>query len=84
MTAPTTEVLAAAGPSDDLAYTGTWVRVGLLLVPAVAPATKRVPRRPPAKCGTDGGYYRHVRITKTKACDDCRAAHAAAQRGRAT
>lgn len=28
-----------------------------------------------AKCGTDSGYYRHLRITKTEACGPCKAAH---------
>lgn len=31
--------------------------------------------RPPAKCGTEGGYYRHLRITKTPTCEACRLAH---------
>lgn len=31
--------------------------------------------RPPAECGTEGGYYRHLRITKTPTCADCRLAH---------
>lgn len=30
--------------------------------------------RPPAVCGTDGGYYRHRR-TGTEICDGCRSAH---------
>lgn len=34
----------------------------------------------PAKCGTDGGYYRHLRRTKTDPCDDCKHAHAVAGR----
>lgn len=29
-----------------------------------------------AKCGTDGGYYRHLRTTKTKPCKACKRAHA--------
>lgn len=32
--------------------------------------------RPPAECGTDSGYYRHLRTTNTPACDPCLAAHA--------
>lgn len=32
----------------------------------------------PAKCGTDSGYYRHVRTLKEPACDACLTAHAAA------
>lgn len=31
--------------------------------------------RPPAVCGTEGGYYRHLRITKTPTCAACRLAH---------
>lgn len=31
--------------------------------------------RPPAKCGTDAGYYRHRRILKEDACDECKLAH---------
>lgn len=34
----------------------------------------------PAKCGTDGGYYRHLRITKTEPCEACRQAHAQRKR----
>lgn len=33
-----------------------------------------------AACGTDSGYYRHRRILREEACDDCKAAHAAAER----
>lgn len=29
----------------------------------------------PAKCGTDSGYYRHLRTTKTEPCGPCKAAH---------
>lgn len=36
----------------------------------------------PAVCGTDGGYFRHLRILHEPACDDCKAAHAAAERYR--
>lgn len=35
-----------------------------------------------AKCGTDGGYYRHRRSLREDPCDDCRAAHAAAEKAR--
>lgn len=28
-----------------------------------------------AECGTDGGYYRHLRITKTEPCAPCKKAH---------
>lgn len=31
--------------------------------------------RPPAKCGTDAGYYRHRRILKEDPCDECKEAH---------
>ncbi|MBB3040995.1 hypothetical protein FHU40_000796 [Nocardioides soli] len=37
------------------------------------------PRAKVAKCGTDGGYYRHLRRTKTEPCAACRRAHALAQ-----
>lgn len=33
-----------------------------------------------ARCGTDGGYYRHLRKTHTPPCEPCKAAHAAANR----
>lgn len=36
----------------------------------------RMVRRPVAVCGTDAGYYRHLRITRTPTCAACRAAHA--------
>ena len=43
---------------------------------ALEPSRKRgVPRRPPAKCGTDGGYYRHVRTLREPACRECLDAH---------
>lgn len=35
-----------------------------------------------AKCGTDGGYYRHLRTTHTAPCEDCKAAHRIAERVR--
>jgi len=41
-------------------------------------------RRQPAKCGTDGGYYRHRRITNTEPCDACKRAHADWKRQRAS
>ena len=41
------------------------------------------PKQKVAACGTDGGYYRHVRTTKTPTCDDCKAAHSAYETGRA-
>lgn len=34
--------------------------------------------RKPARCGTDGGYYRHRRVLLEEACKPCKAAHAAA------
>jgi len=33
---------------------------------------------PRAKCGTPGGYYSHLRHTKTTPCEPCKAAHAEA------
>jgi WhiB family redox-sensing transcriptional regulator len=35
-----------------------------------------------AECGTDAGYYRHLRQTCTEPCVECRSAHASAQRKR--
>ena len=32
-----------------------------------------------AECGTDGGYYRHIRTTKTPPCDACKLAHRIAE-----
>jgi hypothetical protein len=32
-------------------------------------------RQPVALCGTDSGYFRHLRRTKTPPCDACKAAH---------
>lgn len=47
-------------------------------------ARSRKRRRPTAKCGTDSGYYRHIRGSKTEPktepCDACRKAHAKANR----
>lgn len=38
-------------------------------------------RRPPvARCGTDAGYYRHLRYTDTEPCQECKEAHAMAWR----
>jgi hypothetical protein len=31
--------------------------------------------KPPAKCGTDAGYYRHRKVLGEPACEDCKAAH---------
>lgn len=36
--------------------------------------------KPIAQCGTDGGYYRHLRRTKTEPCTPCRKAHAERKR----
>jgi WhiB family redox-sensing transcriptional regulator len=33
------------------------------------------PSRTPARCGTDAGYYRHLRRTMTEPCEACRKAH---------
>ena len=33
-------------------------------------------RKIPARCGTDSGYYRHLRVHHEPACDACKAAHA--------
>lgn len=32
-----------------------------------------------AKCGTDGGYYRHRRTLREDACDPCKKAHREAE-----
>lgn len=34
------------------------------------------------KCGSDRGYYHHIRKLREPACSDCRAAHAEAERRR--
>lgn len=40
---------------------------------------QKPPRRPSvAACGTDAGYYRHIRQTRTEPCRPCLEAHAAA------
>ena len=36
-----------------------------------------------AECGTDSGYHRHKRVTKTEPCGPCRTAHAELERRRA-
>lgn len=36
-------------------------------------------RRSVALCGTDAGYYRHIRSEGTEPCRECREAHAFAQ-----
>lgn len=40
------------------------------------------PRQRPtvARCGSDAGYYRHLRQTNTEPCQECREAHAMAAR----
>lgn len=38
--------------------------------------------RPPAKCGTDSGYYRHMRTLKEPPCDACAEAHRVKHRDR--
>ncbi len=58
---------------------GRWVGKGGIQV--WQPAPKK--RAKIAKCGTDGGYYRHIRRTKTKACEPCKQAHARAETERA-
>lgn len=40
------------------------------------------PHRKAAECGTDSGYYRHRRALHEPACDDCKAAHRAAENAR--
>ena len=39
-------------------------------------------RRRVAACGTESGYYRHVKVLKEVACPACRAAHNAAETAR--
>ena len=41
---------------------------------AAQAAKKRA--RAVAVCGSDSGYYRHLRVTKTVPCDECKKAHA--------
>jgi hypothetical protein len=43
----------------------------------------RRPRSYVAECGTDGGYYRHLRTIGERACDDCKRAHRDYERERA-
>lgn len=40
------------------------------------------PELEPPKCGTDSGYYAHIRRFKESACLACRTAHAKAERER--
>lgn len=42
----------------------------------------RTKRRQTALCGTDGGYYRHRRTLKERACEACKLAHRVAERNR--
>lgn len=60
---------------------GAWRPTGPGGVLQWHPANERKPkpRRKVAQCGTDGGYYRHLRRTKTTPCKPCRRAHAHAQ-----
>ncbi len=60
---------SGGGPS------GTWA--GKLL------GRKGYGTRQQVECGTDGGYYHHVRVLKETACKPCRTAHANANRKRA-
>ena len=43
---------------------------------------RRPEGRPVALCGTEGGYYRHVRTLRQPACTACKLAHSAAERER--
>lgn len=43
---------------------------------------KRRQRRISAICGTDSGYFRHLRRDKNEPCDACKQAHSAAQKAR--
>ena len=76
--------MARLEPTPHDALTGgRWVpRGGKLVWDGPRPGEEQVGRnrQPVAKCGTDGGYHRHLRITKTTACDACKAAHREANR----
>ena len=55
---------------------GEWVNVrGVMRWTGPRPADEpdHQPSRPPAKCGTESGYTRHVRKGE-KTCDDCKRA----------
>lgn len=53
------------------------------LAPWERQGRQRPPKRPAvARCGTDAGYYRHLRQTHTEPCVACREAHAIAHRVR--
>lgn len=58
---------------------GRWVRTAGVLRWIADPEQPRGS----AECGTDSGYYRHLRVTKTKACLPCRVAHTNAKVERA-
>jgi len=49
---------------------------------AAAVASVSVDRRTIAACGTDGGYYRHIRTLDEDACEACKLAHRVAERER--
>lgn len=55
-----------------------WVR----LVPVFS-KTQFNRQRPSAICGTDSGYYAHLRRGRDTPCDECKAAHSAAARASA-
>ncbi|MDF1603373.1 hypothetical protein [Nocardioides sp. YIM 152315] len=65
-------------------YGGQWVnRRGVQVwVPTPPPPKKRQPWGK-AACGTEGGYYRHLRRTKTEPCARCKKAHVEAEKQRA-
>lgn len=61
--------------SPDELTDGDWVPKGGVVVWQPWPEKRaRV-----AKCGTDSGYYRHLRRTGTPACGPCKAAHSRAE-----
>jgi hypothetical protein len=73
------DCLAAAIAEE--AYTPIAYRHGWRGIPATYRTTPQVMRlETVAICGTDSGYFRHLRTTKTEPCDACRAAHAEANR----
>lgn len=51
-------------------------------IAAAFPATVKTSRRPTAKCGTDGGYFHHLRVTRDRPCIPCKRAHATVERER--
>lgn len=63
--------------SPNVLRGGQWKpnRRGVLVwVPNPGPSAQRR-RAKVAPCGTDSGYHRHLRRTKTPPCDACKAAH---------